>query len=97
NAVAGGEDSKKDENRTVHEFRFSEIVPNTKEANHDGPRYWDTFFESIPDKKLRLFIVSIDSVEKYGWNTIFKKQIYNKKFELSMEDLEKQNWEVVYE
>lgn len=78
-------------------FIFEEIEPNTQYENHDTPLFWDNFFELSKDKKIRLFIISKDSVDKYGWKIIFKKQIYNKKYELSKEDLEKLDWKVTYQ
>jgi hypothetical protein len=77
-------------------FKFTPILPNEKIENHDRPRFWDSYFEGIEDKKLRLFIVTQDSVEKYGWHKIFKKNIYTKKYILSKEDLDKQNWTIIY-
>ena len=88
-------DGQKTEKNTA--FIFEEIKPNAKYMNHDRPRFWKPFFESSKDKKLRLFIIEKDSVDKYGWRQIFKKQIYNKKFSLSREDLETLNWQVTYE
>ena len=104
--LAGGafyDEFENDENYvyTKHDslfsFVFAPIKSNTKVANHDTPRFWDSYFNQIADKKLRLFIVPQDSVSKYGWFKIFKKNIYAKKYELTLEDLEKQHWEVVYE
>lgn len=85
--------TKKD---SLFRFIFEEIEPNTKYACHDRPSYWETFIESTIDKKIRLFIISKDSVDKYGWNKIFKNQIYNKKYELTIEDLEAMNWKIDY-
>ncbi|WP_026714014.1 hypothetical protein [Flavobacterium daejeonense] len=77
-------------------FIFKEIKKGEKIANHDRPRFWDNYFERLEDKKARLFIVKKDSVDKYGWKTIFKKNIYNKKYLLTIENLEKMNWEIEY-
>jgi hypothetical protein len=77
-------------------FVFEEILPNTKVENNDVPQTWDSYFDKIPDKKLRVFIVTKDSVDKYGWYRIFKDTIYNKKYLLTLEDLDKQNWEIIY-
>lgn len=82
---------------SLFSFVFEPIKSNAKVANHDTPRFWDGYFNRIADKKIRLYIVLQDSVSKYGWFKIFKKNIYVKKYELTLEDLEKQNWEVVYE
>lgn len=78
-------------------FRFEEIESGGKVSNHDRPRDWDSYFGRIENKKLCLYIISKDSVEKYGWYKIFKKNIYNKKYQLSLYELEKSKWEIVYE
>lgn len=80
--------TKKD---SVFRFIFEEIEPDTKYASHDRPSHWDSYFESIPDKKIRLFIILKDSVDKYGWHKIFEKQLYKKKYELKIENLEAKN------
>lgn len=77
-------------------FIFNEIKKGQKDYNGDRPRYWDTYFDSLDDKKARLFIVKKDSVDKYGWKEIFKKNIYNKKYLFTIEDLDKINWEIEY-
>lgn len=79
-----------------HKFIFELIKPNEAIANHDTPRWWDVYFNEIEDKKLRLFIVPQDSVKKYGWYKIFNNNIYIKKYTLSLEDIEKQNWVIEY-
>lgn len=77
-------------------FIFEEIKKGETIDNHDTPVFWDDYFERLPDRKARLFIVQKDSVDKYGWKAIFKKNIYNKKYYLTLEDLDMRNWEIVY-
>lgn len=78
------------------QFVFSPIWPNHEEENVDRTILWETYFDKIEDKKLRLYIVPHDSVKKYGWYKIFTQNIYVKKYKLSLEDLEKQNWKIEY-
>lgn len=85
--------SRKD---SINKFVFEKIEPSAKSASHDRPQNWDVFFKFIKDKKMRLFIVTNDSVNKYGWKTIFSKKIYNKKYYLTIEDLDRSNWEIIY-
>ncbi|GEM_PF-743976 len=59
-------------------FVFEEIMSGKMIANSDRPRYWNNYFQRLEDKKARLFIVEKDSVDKYGWKTIFAKNIYSK-------------------
>lgn len=66
-----------------------------------GPRTflgkWKTFFEKCKDKKARLYIIAKDSVDKYGWDKIYEKGIYNKKYLMTIEDLNKIDWEITYD
>jgi hypothetical protein len=78
-------------------FIFNEIKKGQKDYNGDRPRYWDTYFDSLEDKKARLFIVHKDSVDKYGWKVIFKKNIYNKKYLFTIKDLDSLNWTITYD
>jgi len=80
----------------INSFVFEEINSREKIENHDRPRDWKSFFEKCKNNQLRLFIISKDSVEKYGWRKIFAKEIFNKKYIFSLNDLEKRNWEVIY-
>jgi hypothetical protein len=91
------ENPKMTKQDSLFAFVFEEINPNTKVANHDGPRFWNSYVESSEGGKIRLFIVPKDSVDKYGWHKIFKSNIYIKKYELTLDDLNKKSWEVVYE
>lgn len=58
---------------------------------------WEFSLKNKPDKILRLYIMSDDSISKYGYCTVFKKQIFLKRFDLTYEDLERLNWRVVYD
>ena len=77
-------------------FGFTGINPKEKLPSNGGSTKWDVYFESIDDKKIRLFIIYKDSVEKYGWKEILSKNIYNKKYLFTIEDLDKINWEIDY-
>lgn len=96
------EEFQKDENHiktkkdSIYSFVFTEIFPNATEPCHDGPLNWEEYFKSLPDGKIRMFIISKDSVEKYKWYKIFKNQVYIKKYELTLQDLKDKKWEIVY-
>jgi hypothetical protein len=58
----------------------------------------DIFTRKIcTDGKLRLFIISENIVRQYGWEEICSKQLYEKKITLTEEELQQNNWVVVYE
>jgi hypothetical protein len=78
-------------------FGFTAINPKEKLPSNGGSTKWDVYFESIYDKKIRLFIIKKDSVDKYGWKEILKKNIYNKKYLFTIEDLDKINWIITYD
>lgn len=81
---------------TISTFNIAEIKPSEEKENNDRPVYWDSFFNSSIDKKARLFIISKDSVDKYGWQKIIKNKIYNKRYLLTIDDLKKKNWKIIY-
>lgn len=78
-------------------FIFTEIKTGQITANYDTPRFWDNYFQRLEDKKARLFIVQKDSVDKYGWKEVFKKNIYNKKYLFTIKDLDSLNWTITYD
>jgi len=57
---------------------------------------WDVTIEYSKNKKLSIFIVIKDSVDKYGWDNIYKKNIFSKKFLIDMQYLEDNKWTIVY-
>jgi hypothetical protein len=77
-------------------FIFEKIMSGKMIANSDRPRYWDNYFQRLEDKKARLFIVEKDSVDKYGWKKIFAKNIYNKKYFITLEKLDSLKWQIEY-
>ena len=57
---------------------------------------WDVTIGESKDKKLSIYIVIKDSVDKYGWNNIYKKNIFSKKYLIDMQYLEDNKWTIVY-
>jgi hypothetical protein len=63
----------------------------------DRPRGgWEKYISESQDKKLKIYVIEKDSVDKYGWKEIFKKNICNKKYLLTIKDLDSLNWEIEY-
>lgn len=75
-------------------FQDSLATDITKEI--DGPEDWKTYISHSMNQKLRLYIIEKDSVDKYGWEAIGKRNIYNKKYELDIETLDSLNWRIEY-
>ena len=57
---------------------------------------WDDLIKSIEDGKLRIYIVNKDSVDKYGWDNVYKKNIFSKRYLIDMQYLEDNKWTIVY-
>ena len=77
-------------------FISDEILPKSKNQNSGRPREWKPYINSSSDKKMRLFIIEKDSVDKYGWKLIHQNKIYNKKYLLTLDSLKKWNWKIIY-
>jgi len=57
---------------------------------------WDVTIEYSKNKKLSIYIVIKDSVDKYGWDNVYKKNIFSKKYLIDMQYLEDNKWTIVY-
>lgn len=63
----------------------------------DKPWSWDKHIQNSKDGKLRFFVISKDSVDKYGWRKIKDRNIYTKVYKVTIEDLNKLKWTIVYD
>lgn len=52
--------------------------------------------ENIPDKRIRLFFIRESILNKHSWAEICKNQLFDTKMTLTVSDLEKCKWTVVY-
>lgn len=63
-----------------------------------GPNEWEYFINrDCQDSTLRIFIFEKKLILNTPWDSIVAKQQYSKKYELTVKELEKLNWQVVYE
>ena len=62
----------------------------------ENPRNWDEYIKSAKNGKVRLFFISKDSIDKYGWQKVLINNIYTKVYRLDIDDLKKCNWEITY-
>ena len=61
------------------------------------PFDWKSYYDPYnKGNKMRLYIIKKDSVDKYGWEGIYKHNIYNKKYTLDIDDLDSLNWTIEY-
>jgi len=65
-------------------------------SDHVNKLTWEEYIKTCDSQKIRYYIIKKDSVDKYGWKQIFKKNIYNKKYLFTIEDLDKINWQIEY-
>lgn len=73
----------------INKNEFAFLVPVTKGK-------WEDYLEKCEMKKARIYIIVKDSIDKYGWGDIYKKGLYNQRSLFSIEDLEKNDWKIVY-
>ena len=63
----------------------------------ENPKNWDDYIKSAKNVKVRLFFISKDSIDKYGWDKVLKNNIYTKVYKFDILDLKKSNWEITYD
>ncbi len=72
------------------------IKPNEEAGLTSKKTFWGNYIKKCDGEKLRVYIISQDSFYKYGWDKIFKEEMYLKKYYFTMEDLEKNNFQLIY-
>lgn len=78
-------------------FMSDEIAKDSITEISPRPREWNRYMKSAKDKKLHLYIIQKDSVDKYGWEGIHAKNVYNRKYNLDVDDLDSLNWTIEYD
>lgn len=74
------------------------INPDTFQYLYNKELKWETFIDrECNNGKLRLFIVSKDSVNKYSWEEVLENNIYSTVYKLDIEALNKQQWKITYD
>ncbi|OXA76471.1 hypothetical protein B0A65_19020 [Flavobacterium frigidimaris] len=86
---------------TMHSLPEYSFPPHETKAKEDDcnlivkPR-WEEYIKTCDNQKIRYYIVKKDSVDKYGWETIFSNNIYNKKYFFTIKELDRLNWTITY-
>lgn len=57
---------------------------------------WIKYFEQTNTIKLMLFLLDYETVESIKWDTIRKKYIVLKRYDLTKDDLDSMNWTITY-
>jgi len=76
---------------------IEEVGPDSTEKMliTGGGKAWERYInKACEDGKLRIYAFSIDTLKKYSWKEVMENNYYLKKMEFSVNDLEKQNWEI---
>jgi hypothetical protein len=77
-------------------FMDNQILP--KDTGHlhllGGDKDWGYFIEKSSNKKINIFIFSIDSIEKYGYNFLANDKNYYKQYSYTQEGLDSIKWVV---
>jgi hypothetical protein len=83
-------------NMNNYKYTFQYIEPDSVSTSNDKPRFWDDFTKKSKNGKIILFIIEKNLVDKNGWDTILSKNIYTRKYEFTIDDLDKVDWKVKY-
>ncbi len=76
--------------------------PNLKEIPINEKRYWKISFEykylfdAIPSDTISVFILHADTINKYPWEEIRDGYKVLKRYDLSLEDLERMDYTITY-
>ncbi len=91
--------TKKDLNliRTGDDVLSVDLKVNKEGNLSTGKPSWERFIEKCDNQKLHFYIISQDSVDKYSFDTVFRKNMYIKKYYFTIEDLEKINFKIRYD
>jgi hypothetical protein len=88
-----------DEQNNIVWNESSIVLPDSIDKDYMlGRNGWEDFInERFEDSTLRVFIFEKELVLNTPWDTIVEKQIYTKKYAITVKKLEKLNWRIVYD
>lgn len=78
---------------------IEKVEPNsTYRPTHFGSGdAWERYINKACDGgKLRIYTFDLDTLKKYNWRDVIENDLYLKKVELSVADLEKMRWKVTF-
>jgi hypothetical protein len=75
---------------------YYKINGNSTAFLKDSPRSWDGYIKNSVNGKMKLFIISKDSIDEHGLKGVLIKNIYTEVLELDIEDLNNNNWQIIY-
>ena len=71
-------------------------IASSKQQPYESRKTWPKFFESLPADTLSVFFFSPDTVHKYGWKQVQSKYLVLKRKDISLKDLEDNEYIVTY-
>jgi hypothetical protein len=92
-------DSLKDYYLGLDDVAMNKLFKTPKDSSiliPDKPPSWDNFIKFSNGGRVRFFVISKDSVDKYGWRKVIEQNIYTKVYKLNIEDLNKIKWTITY-
>jgi hypothetical protein len=72
-------------------------VDSKLEERITSPTVWEAYFKENPNNLLRIYIFNKDTVEKYGKCKVLKNKMTIKRYDLTLDDMKKMNWRIVYD
>lgn len=90
---------KVNEKDTLWDETSNLIFPlSSKKLIMIGRNGWEDFInEECEDGKLKIYILENNLFKTYPWDTIVNKQLYSKKYEMSIKDLSAKDWTIFYD
>jgi hypothetical protein len=83
-------------NSYVNKSVYDSIKSNSNDSILCDGWSWESVEDKSINKKICIFIIVQDSIDKYSIDKILKKQIYTKKILVDIDYLDKNNWTIVY-
>lgn len=77
-------------------YTFKVIAPDSTSKPNDRPEIWSELMNQSKNGKMRLFIIEKKLVDKNGWKAVLSENIYTRKYEFNIDDLDKIDWKVRY-
>ena len=76
-------------------MHFVPIKPNGG-MFYDEIFFPDAFFNNYPDKKTKIYLFNLDTLNQYSLKEIKKSSNYLKRYDLSQHDMDSLNWTITY-
>lgn len=71
-------------------------VSTNSKTSYDSKEKWKDVFKALPSDTLSVFIFSIDDLNKYDWQTVRKEYKILKRYDVSLQDLERLEYLLTY-